>query len=111
MRLMISPLRRIVRHPARMFRVPGAVVSAAPVSDSSTQLFRTEALTEYQTHWLGTVLLTPRRSDHFFAIGAILAVVAILALLIFGGFTRKARVNGWLVPQQGLVRGFAPQPG
>jgi membrane fusion protein len=85
--------------------------AAAPALDSSTQLFRAEALTEYQTHWLGTVLLTPRRSDHVFAAGAILAVVAILALLIFGGFTRKARVNGWLVPQQGLVRVFAPQPG
>jgi membrane fusion protein len=46
-----------------------------------------------------------------FTIGATVAVVAILALLIFGGFTRKARVNGWLVPQQGLVRVFAPQPG
>jgi membrane fusion protein len=75
------------------------------------QLFRTEALTDSQTHWLGTVLLTPRGSDHLFSIGAIVAVVAILALLIFGGFTRKARVNGWLVPQQGLVRVFAPQPG
>src|SRR5690242_14073401 len=69
----VSTLRRVVRQPARLFRVSGAVVSAAPACDSSTQLFRTEALTEYQTHWLGTVLLTPRRTDHLFAIGAIVA--------------------------------------
>jgi membrane fusion protein len=75
------------------------------------RLFRTEALTEYQTHWLGTVLLTPRRSDQFFTLVAVVAVVAIVGLLTFGGFTRQARVNGWLVPQQGLVRVFAPQPG
>jgi membrane fusion protein len=97
--------------PGRLFLAHGAVISPAPTSDSDRQLFRTEALTDYQTHWLGTVLLTPRRMDHLFTIGAILAVGAIVVLLVFGGFTRKARVNGWLVPQQGLVRVFAPQPG
>jgi membrane fusion protein len=75
------------------------------------QLFRDEVLTHSQAHWLGAVLLTPRRSDHLFTAGAILAVAAILGLLIYGDFTRKARVNGWLVPRQGLVRVFAPQPG
>jgi membrane fusion protein len=75
------------------------------------QLFRTEALADRQTQWLGTVLLAPRRSDRLFTLGALLAMLAILGLLLFGQFTRKARVAGWLVPQQGLVRIFAPQPG
>ncbi|GFE79586.1 hypothetical protein GCM10011487_15860 [Steroidobacter agaridevorans] len=75
------------------------------------QLFRTEALTYRQTQWLGTVLLTPRRSHRIFTIVAVFAIVAIASLLIFGEFTRKARVEGWLMPQQGLVRVFAPQPG
>ncbi len=77
----------------------------------SAQLFRSAVLTDRQTQWLGTVLLTPRRSDRLVTLGAGLAMAAILALLIFGEFTRKARVEGWLVPQQGLVRVFAPQPG
>jgi membrane fusion protein len=75
------------------------------------QLFRNEALADRQTQWLGTVLLASRRSDHLFTLCAVLAMLAILALLAFGQFTRKARVAGWLVPQQGLVRVFAPQPG
>jgi membrane fusion protein len=38
-------------------------------------------------------------------------MLAIAGLLCYGEFTRKARVGGWLVPQQGLMRVFAPQPG
>jgi membrane fusion protein len=75
------------------------------------QLFRKQVLTERQTQWMGTVLLAPRRSDRWFTLGAVLTMLAILGLLFFGEFTRKARVGGWLVPQQGLMRVFAPQPG
>ena len=75
------------------------------------QLFREQVLTERQTQWMGTVLLAPRRSDRWFTLGAVLTMLAILGLLFFGEFTRKARVGGWLEPQQGLVRVFAPQPG
>ena len=75
------------------------------------RLFRTEALADRQSQWLGTVLLAPRHWDRLFTLGAALAVLAIVGLLSFGQFTRKTRVSGWLVPQQGLVRVFAPQPG
>jgi len=44
-------------------------------------------------------------------VDAVLAAAAILALLFLGEFTRKAKVGGWLVPQEGIVRVFAPQPG
>ena len=72
-------------------------------------LFRPEVLTERQTQWLGAVLLTPRLSHRLFTAFAVLTSVALLSLLCFGEYTRKARINGWLVPQQGLVRVFAPQ--
>jgi membrane fusion protein len=107
----VAPLHRITHQPAPLFRADGAVVAATPESDNGMQLFRTQVLTDYQTHWMGTVLLKPRRADYLFTMGAILSVAGILALLLLGGFTRKARVSGWLVPQQGLVRVFAPQPG
>jgi membrane fusion protein len=74
-------------------------------------LFRPEALAEQQTRWLGTVLLAPRISHAAFTLFALLAAAGVLALLFFGEYTRKARISGWLVPDPGLVRVFAPQPG
>jgi len=84
---------------------------APPAPGPSLQLFRPEVLAERQTQYLGTVLLAPRVSYHVFTIFAALATAAIVALLFYGEFTRKARINGWLVPEEGLVRVFAPQPG
>lgn len=74
-------------------------------------LFRSQVLAERKTRWLGTVLLTRPLSHAFFAGFALLAMTAVLALLALGEFTRKARVSGWLVPQQGMVKVFAPQAG
>src|SRR5688572_8521483 len=76
-----------------------------------TQLFRAEVLADRRTQWLGPVLLAPRRSYRLFTLGSVIAMAAILSLLCFGEFTRKARIDGWLMPQKGLVRVFAPQPG
>lgn len=74
-------------------------------------LFRQEVLAENRTQWLGTVLLAPRLSHRFFTLFALVSSAAILALLLFGSYTRKARVNGWLVPEQGMARVFTPQAG
>ena len=71
-------------------------------------LFRPEVMTERQTQWLGTVLLVPRLSYCFFTVFAVLATGAILGLLWFADYARTAQINGWLVPQQGLIRVFAP---
>jgi membrane fusion protein len=79
--------------------------------DLGEPLFRPEVLAARQNQWLGTVLLAPRISQSLFAAFAALSVAAILGLLYFAEFTRKERINGWLVPEQGLVRVVAPQPG
>lgn len=84
---------------------------ALPGTGSSPRLFRAEVLAGRQTQYLGTVLLAPRLSDRLFTVAAVIATAAILGLLFYGEFTRKARINGWLVPREGLVRVFAPQPG
>ena len=74
-------------------------------------LFRAEVLAEGQAQWLGTVLLEPRVAHWMFALFAATAAAAIVLLLVFGSYTRKARINGWLVPEQGVVRSFSPQAG
>lgn len=76
-----------------------------------SRLFRLEVLEARQTQWLGTVMLAPRASFRLFTLLAVLAVAAMVALLCFGQFTRTARVNGWLLPQEGVVRVQAPRPG
>ncbi len=93
---------------------PAALASAtgAELAGRSEQpLFRGEVIEARRSQWLGTVLLTPRTSNRVFVFFALFIVLAMTALLTLGEFTRKARVTGWLVPEQGLVQVFAPQAG
>jgi membrane fusion protein len=79
----------------------------APVSP----LYRSEVMVEHQSQWLGTVLLEPRVTHWMFASLALLALAGLIGLLFFTSYARKARINGWLVPQQGVARVVAPQAG
>lgn len=76
-----------------------------------TPLFRPEAIAERRTQWLGTVLLAPQISHTLFAVFAALAAGAVLAMLLIAEFTRTARISGWLMPDQGLLRIVAPLQG
>ena len=78
-------------------------------SEVGQPLFREEAIAEQRTQWLGTVLLAPSISHKLFVLFAITAAAAILGFLFYGDYTRKERIQGWLVPDQGLIRIFAPQ--
>lgn len=86
-------------------------VTGRDSSEKDQPLFRPEAIAEQQTQWLGTVLLAPKISHRLFAWFAGLTALAIICLLYFGEYTRKERIRGWLVPEQGLIRIFAPQTG
>ena len=74
-------------------------------------LFRTEVSVHREAQWLGTVVLTPRPSHRWVSAVAIGIAAAILALAWLGHFTRTARIGGWLVPDAGVVRVFAPSGG
>ena len=84
---------------------------APPERPPSTSLFRPEALEARKAQAFGVVLIEPKLSQSVFACGALAASVAVAALLIFGSYTRKAQVNGWLTPSAGLVRVHTPQTG
>ncbi len=77
----------------------------------SRQLFRPEVLVARRTQSLGTVLLAPRRSHRLFTVFGLLVAAAILGLLFLAHFTRTVHVGGWLVPNEGVIRVFAPRPG
>jgi membrane fusion protein len=87
------------------------LAAAGTGTRTGMQLFRSEVLVERQTQWIGTVLLAPRASHRLFTLVGGLVTAAILGLLFLADFTRTARVNGWLVPQEGVVRVYAPRPG
>lgn len=87
------------------------LLPATARANAGLRLFRSEVVTERQPQWMGTVMLAPRASFRWFTLLGILAGGAIVALLVLGEFTRTSRINGWLLPQQGLVRVHAPRPG
>ncbi len=85
---------------------------AEPDQEQNDQpLFRPQVLAAQKSQWLGIVLFTPKISYRLFAAFAALAIAGIFALLFFADYARKERINGWLVPEQGLVRILAPQSG
>lgn len=98
--------RRAVAHPARDLAHPGDALSVP-----GQPLFRAEALEAQRSQWLGHVLLAPRRSHRWFTLAALLVTAGLVALLMLGEFARKAPVSGWLVPEQGLIKVYAPQAG
>lgn len=99
---------------------PLRTAQGAGTSIVETPLFRHEALAGCQTPWLGTVFLEPGTSRHaphawrshrYFTLFAAFAAAALIGLFFFRDVARTTRVAGWLVPDAGLVRVFAPQPG
>lgn len=80
-------------------------------ADAESALFRNEVVAARRSQWLGSVLLAPRLSHRVFTLTGVLAAGAILALLFGANYTRTARLSGWLVPEQGVVKVLAPRPG
>jgi membrane fusion protein len=80
-------------------------------SEAAPALFRREALDAQRDQSLGTVLVAPGLSGAAFALFALAAGGATAALLAFGGYTQKARIAGWLTPDSGIVRVYAPEAG
>ena len=87
------------------------VLAPNPAPAPAPSLFRHEVIEQRQTQWLGTVLLEPRLAHRVFALSGLLLAAAVVLFLLIGSYTSKARVNGLLVPQLGLVKVFAPMPG
>lgn len=74
-------------------------------------LFRPAALAAKQTNWLGEiVLIRPLSFSFLTALAAVLAAVVVL-FLCWGTYTKRSTVTGQLVPDAGLVKVYAQQPG
>jgi len=72
-------------------------------------LFRPEVLEGRQRDWLGSIQLIRPVSLAVLTTFVALGVVALALFLVLGEYTRKARVSGVLMPDQGVIRLMAPQ--
>jgi membrane fusion protein len=75
------------------------------------RLFRKEVIDAKRGSWLGQISLAQPLKLWMLALAAALAALVIVLFLIFGGYTRRTRVAGQLVPTQGLATVVAPAAG
>lgn len=74
-------------------------------------LFRPEALEAQQQSWLGGIQLIRPLSLSLLTACAAAAAVAVVGYLCWGEYTRKARVEGVLLPDLGVIRIPPPEIG
>lgn len=69
-----------------------------------TALFRAQVLQAQQQHWLGPVSVVQPPSLRWGVALAVASLLALVALLSLGSYTRKLALPGVLVPATGIVR-------
>jgi membrane fusion protein len=74
-----------------------------------SSLFRPEALETQRRDWLGSIQLIRPVSLAVLTAFVVVAATSLAAYLVLGEYTRKARVSGVLMPDQGVIRLIAPQ--
>ena len=74
-------------------------------------LFRPEVLENRQRDWLGSIQLIRPVSLGLLTAFVVATALAVASYLVLGEYTRKARVSGYLVPDQGVIRLMSPQAG
>jgi membrane fusion protein len=74
-------------------------------------LFRHESLVQRRQAWLGRPTVLHNVPAGVFAVFSVVFVLAVVAFLTFGEYTRRVRVSGVILPADGLTRMVAPQTG
>ena len=84
----------------------------APLESRETDvLFRSEVLEAKRSGWLGGIALSQPLSLRLLGAAAVLSALAVVLFLILGSYTRRSRVEGALVPVEGLATVVAPATG
>ncbi len=77
----------------------------------SSSLFRKEAVEHQKDRLMGEVLLLQPLSFAILTTVAVVIAAMIVGLLFWGTYARKETVRGYLVPDKGIVKVFAPNTG
>jgi membrane fusion protein len=91
---------------------PVAAPAGAPAAATlPRKFFREEALAHQQEKFWGEVLAARPLPIAWLSALAIAGALALAAYLVWGEYTRKVKVTGFLAPQVGVVKVAAPQAG
>ncbi len=77
----------------------------------TNSLFRQQAIDEQKDRLYGDVILTQPFSFYLITSGIFLIVVCVILMLVYGTYARRETVIGYLVPDKGLVKIYAPLRG
>lgn len=77
----------------------------------NSSLFRPEAEQAQRTSALGDIILLRPVSFTFLTVAAACMAFAVALLFVFGSYTRRTTVDGLVMPDVGLVKVYAQQPG
>lgn len=77
----------------------------------SHTLFRQEALDFQREKHLGEVVLAQPLSVSMLTGAAVCIALTVIGFAFWGKYTRKAHVSGYLEPNKGLIKVYAPQAG
>lgn len=80
-------------------------------SQEQPKLFRDEVFDAKRDTWLGQIVLIRPISFAFLTIGTVALAATVLVFLFWGEYTRKAKVSGYIVPSQGLIKIVPQQTG
>jgi membrane fusion protein len=80
-------------------------------NSKESPLFRQEVFDAKKDTWLGEIVLIRPTSFSFLTIAAVICATFVIGYLIWGEYTRKAKVTGYVVPNQGLIKVAAQQSG
>lgn len=92
-------------------RRPNSSLFRKQVPAEALPLFRAEALDARRPRAYGRTLLVRPVSFTLLTAAAVAVGAAIVCFLIFGSYTRHTTLVGRLVPQGGVIKVYAPQPG
>ena len=79
--------------------------------EKQSKLFRDEVFDAKRDTWLGQIVLIRPISFTFLTIATVALATAVLVFLFWDEYTRKAKVSGYIVPSQGLIKIVPQQTG
>lgn len=74
-------------------------------------LFRQEAINNQRERLLGDIILIQPMRNYLLTIILLLVIGLIIGFLLWGTYARKETVQGYLVPNKGVVKIYAPRAG